>query len=133
VRALVYLARDGVRVAVTRQVPAPAGPKEVLQALLAGPSPREREAGLITAVSVTASIAGRSGALLQVDVPAGNEQPSGRNDEVLGFGQIVITLTALTGVEAVQFMRDAQPLPVPRGDGSLSSAPLTRPDYTNLL
>lgn len=131
-RVLVYLIHDGVLVAVARAAPAPT-PSDVLQALLSGPSPREQAAGLVTAVSTAAVEGTERAGIVTVDVPAPDASSSGRTDEVLAFGQIVMTLTSIRGVTAVRFTRDARPLSVPRSDGSLNPAPLTRRDYSELL
>ena len=55
-----------------------------------------------------------------------------RSDEVLGYAQIVLTLTG-QGATAVRFTRDGEQLDVPRADGSLTAQPLVRGDYTSLL
>ncbi len=134
-RALVYLVRDGAIVAVVRRVPDPPSPDAVLAALVAGPSGRESDAGLTTAVlsGITLDQQGIDARVAYVDVPASSATESGRNDEVLAFAQIVVTLTALPNVTGVRFLRDGQPLDVPRADGSLAQIPLTRRDYTDLL
>jgi spore germination protein GerM len=133
-RALVYLSRSGVLVAVARAVPSQPSPAVVLQALLAGPSGREQDAGLTTAVPrATVVDSSLVGGEISVEVPAQEASSSGRTDEVLGFGQIVLTLTSLPDVAGVRFVRDGHDLPVPRSDGSLSSGPLTRRDYADLL
>lgn len=51
----------------------------------------------------------------------------------LGFAQIVATLTAPGRAAAVRFRIDGQDLRVPRGDGSLTDAPVDRSDYRELL
>jgi spore germination protein GerM len=132
-RALVYLIHDGVLVAVSRAVPPDPSPAAVLQALLGGPSRRERDAGLVTAVTAATVNGSPEGGVVTVEVPAPDASSSGRTDEVLGFGQIVLSLTSLRDITAVRFTRDGQSLSVPRSDGSLSAAPLTRRDYTGLL
>lgn len=134
-RVLVYLARDGVLVAVTRRVPLPATPSSVLQALLAGPIQRELDAGLGSAVPPRVSVEPGSAVpgLVRLQVPAPDSSSGARTDEVLGYGQLVLTLTSLPGVSSVQFVRDGKVLSVPRGDGALSSAALTRRDFAALL
>jgi spore germination protein GerM len=134
-RALVYLVRGGVVVAVVRRVPQPPTPDAVLTALVVGPSGRESDAGLTTAVlsGTTLDKQGTAAGIAYVDVPASSTTESGRNDEVLAYAQVVVTLTALPAVTGVRFLRDGQPLEVPRADGSLARVPLTRRDYTTLL
>jgi spore germination protein GerM len=134
-RALVYLVRDGAIVAVVRRFPEPPTPEAVLAALVVGPSGRESDAGLTTAVlpGTTFDKQGIAAGVAYVDVPASSTTESGRNDEVLAHAQVVVTLTALPAVTGVRFLRDGQPLDVPRADGSLARVPLTRRDYTALL
>lgn len=134
-RALVYLVRDGAIVAVVRRVPEPPTAEAVLAALVVGPSERESDAGLTTAVlsGTTLDRQEPSARVAYVDVPETDETESGRSDEVLAYAQIVVTLTSLPSVTGVRFLRDGQPLDVPRADGSLARAPLTRRDYTALL
>jgi hypothetical protein len=134
-RVLVYLARDGVLVAVTRRVPLPATPASVLQALLAGPIQRELDAGLGSAVPARVSVDESTAVpgLVRLQVPPPESSSGARTDEVLGYGQLVLTLTSLPGISSVQFVRDGKALSVPRGDGALSSAALTRRDYAELL
>lgn len=132
-RVLIYLVLDDVLVAVSRSVPPSPTPSTVLQSLMTGPTQRERDAGLVTALS-SATVQGDARAgVVSVEVPAPDESSSGRTDEVLGFGQIVLTLTSLRDVTAVRFVRDGKLLPVPRADGSLNPDPLTRRDYIDLL
>ena len=134
-RALVYLVRGGAIVAVVRRVPEPPTPDAVLAALVVGPSGRESDAGLTTAVlsGTTLDKQGTAARVAYVDVPASATTESGRNDEVIAYAQIVVTLTALPAVTGVRFLRDGQSLDVPRADGSLVRIPLTRRDYTPLL
>ena len=131
--ALIYLVQDGALVAVTRRVPTQPQPQDVLQALLAGPSGRESAAGLTTAVPADVTVQSTKGAVVQL-LLAGSAAPDAqRSDEVLGLAQLVVTLTGLRGVSAVEFVRDGHVLAVPRADGQLSTAPLTRKDYLTLL
>jgi hypothetical protein len=129
----VYLIHDGVLVAVARAVPPDPTPASVLQVLLAGPSRRERDAGLVTALTNAAVQGQPQAGLVTVEVPAPDGSGSGRTDEVLGFGQIVLSLTSLRGIKEVRFTRAGRPLAVPRSDGSLNPAPATRRDYADLL
>lgn len=132
-RALVYLIHDGVLVAVSRAVPPHPTPAAVLQALLAGPTLREQDAGLVSAATAGTVTGQPQAGIVTVDVPAPDANSSGRTDEVAGFGQIVLSLTSLPGITAVRFTREGQPLAVPRADGSLNPAPATRRDYADLL
>lgn len=133
-RVVVYLVRDQLLVAVPRRVPQPATPQSVLQALRAGPTERERDAGLVSATPSGAVVTALSSdGLVTVELPAADATLTARSDEVLGYGQLVASLGALRGVTGVVFVRDGERLAVPRGDGQLSAGPLTRRDYSALL
>ncbi|MFJ8577855.1 GerMN domain-containing protein [Micromonospora sp. NPDC093277] len=105
-----------------------------LRHLLAGPGNTERDAGFISALTGTASVAGArlSGGVAEVEVGGAGDE-TGRSDQILAFGQIVCTLTSRADVHGVTFRRDGQPLDVPRADGSLSRLPLTAIDYAPLI
>ncbi|MEO3926636.1 GerMN domain-containing protein [Micromonosporaceae bacterium B7E4] len=129
-----YYVRDERLVVVTRQVPTPSAPAALLEALLAGPSEQERDAGLSTALTgvdpmTTVRVTG-DGATIDV---GDRLAEAGRTDEILAFGQIVCTIAGHPSVNHVTFRHDGEPLGIPRADGSLSQAPLTCPDYGTLL
>ncbi|KAB1904833.1 GerMN domain-containing protein [Micromonospora sp. AMSO31t] len=130
---LCFVQGDGLA-AVTRRADGLPGVDTHLQHLLAGPDSGERERGLATALPGTVVVAGATldGSVATVDVRQAGEE-TGRNDEVLAFGQVVCTLTQRPDVDSVAFRRDGQPLEVPRADGNVSSLPLTAADYRPLL
>lgn len=109
-------------------------PQSALSDLLTGPSVEERARGLTTALP-----AGAGPGQVRVEdglasVSLGGELlDSGRSDQLLAFAQVVLTLAALPEVTAVRFLRDGQPLPVPRADGAIVEAPLTAADYRSLV
>ncbi|WP_305783595.1 GerMN domain-containing protein [Symbioplanes lichenis] len=128
-----YFVRDGRLVRVPRRVPAPLTPREQLDALLAGPTTEESADGLTSALS-TMTVTGMTLADRRATITlADRDNQPPRSDEVLAFGQIVCTLTSQTEVGTVSFEAEAQPLYVPRADGSLSNTPLTVADYSGLL
>lgn len=55
------------------------------------------------------------------------------DDQLLGVAQLVCTLTGRPGVGLVSFTLDGSPVDVPRADGSLTSSPVSRDDYADLL
>jgi len=129
-----FLVHDGKLVRTLRRVPAPRTPSQMVHDLLAGPTEAEQQDGLTSALSTmnvgAVTLEQRRAA---VEVGAASEQ-GGRSDEVLAYGQIVSTLTSQgADVGTVSFTRGGQPLAVPRGDGSLSTAPLTVADYAQLI
>lgn len=111
---------------VTRQVPT-ARPSDTLDALLAAPSDGDIAAGLATSlVGLTAAVR-QSGRIAVVDL---GELPPAATDEVQApYAQIVYTLTALEGIDAVRFTLDGDPVAVPQGDGSLTEIPVGRASY----
>ncbi|WP_236718637.1 GerMN domain-containing protein [Actinoplanes sp. TFC3] len=128
-----YLVRDGRLVRVPRRVPALLGPHQSLTALLAGPTADEAAAGLTSALS-TMSVTGLRLADHRATVSIADPPDQlVRSDDVLGFAQIVCTLTSQTEVGTVSFEANGQPLAVPRADGSLADEPLTIADYNGLL
>jgi hypothetical protein len=128
------LVRDELLSAVTRSVQRAVSLDMHLRLLLDGPTEAERGAGFTSALTGTTSVqrVSQSRGIVTVDI-GDRPQDTGRSDEVLGFGQIVCTLTTRPDVAAVAFANDGRPLGVPRADGSLSPGPLTAADYADLL
>ncbi|GAA2364395.1 GerMN domain-containing protein [Dactylosporangium salmoneum] len=127
-----FLVRDDELVAVDRRVESVPPPDQQLQDLVAGPTAVERDNGLDSALIGTAFITGvevRDGTAV-VGLAGDNAI---RNDEIVAFGQIVCTLAARADVVSVRFVRDGRPMEVPRGDGALTSDPLTEADYAGLV
>jgi hypothetical protein len=129
-----YFVRDGALARGVRRVPDPPTPQQMLTDLLAGPTRTEQQDGLSTALSTTA-ITGMTVTRRRAIVTVAEQPGQGsRTDEMLAYGQIVCTLTSQGAeVGTVSFTTGDRPLSVPRGDGSLSTAPLTIADYANLL
>jgi spore germination protein GerM len=106
---------------------------ELVDDLLAGPTPEERDEGITTALRAT-DVAG-----VQVNEGRATVELTGmldggaRTDQVLAFAQIVCTLTASPAIASVSFTHDRRAVGVPRADGSLSHAPATAADYAALL
>jgi hypothetical protein len=128
------LVRNELLSAVTRSMQQAAPLDTHLRLLLDGPTEAERDAGFTSALTGTTPVPTVSQARGIVTVTIGERpEDSGRSDEVLGYGQIVCTLTTRPDVAAVAFAQDGRPLGVPRADGSLSAGPLTAADYADLL
>ncbi|MFD0592548.1 GerMN domain-containing protein [Catellatospora coxensis] len=109
-----YLIRDGSLVAVQRRLAAEPDPQRLLGDLLAGPTEAEQDRGLSTALGgrdVVASVRLLDG-VAYVELPAGIEN-TGRNDDVLAFGQIVCTLTSRRDVTGVVFTQQGARIGVP--------------------
>jgi hypothetical protein len=128
------LVRNDLLSAVARSTHQAASLDTHLRLLLDGPTEAERDAGFTSALTGTTPVRTVSQARGIVTVNIGDRpEDTGRSDEVLGFGQIVCTLTTRPDVAAVAFAQDGRPLGVPRADGSLSPGPLTAADYADLL
>lgn len=124
--------RDARLATVTRAA-AEVTPAAVLRDLLGGPLPAEREQGLTTALPAgSGSLVGVEAGVASVALD-GALLDNGRSDQVLALAQVVVTLDALPAVTGVRFLRDGQPLPVPRADGAVVGTPLTAADYRDLL
>jgi spore germination protein GerM len=127
----IYLVNDSNRlVAVDRQIVSPASVGNLLAALMQGPTDEESSNGLRSTVIPQASIVGvqpvGDTALVSVSdefrsIPA--------QDQIRALAQIVFTATDVEGIQSVQVQVNQEPAEVPRGDGSVTSAPLTRLDY----
>ena len=106
----------------------------LLKVLMAGPTERERAEGLSTALTpgvVIDLVALTDGtATLQVHSTP-KEPPADRLP--LGVGQIVLTATSVPDVRSVQLIQDGQPVEVPLPGGALTSEPLHRSDYRELI
>jgi spore germination protein GerM len=57
----------------------------------------------------------------------------GGDEQLLAVAQLVCTLTARPGVGLVSFTLEGAPIDVPTGDGSLTSGPVSRDDYADLV
>lgn len=105
-----------------------------LRALADGPDQAERAAGLRSAVAgpdVVASVH-LAGGVATVDLAEEFTELSG-GDQLLAIAQMVFTLTERADVARVAFTLDADAIPVPQGDGSLTSDPVARDAYTDLI
>jgi len=129
-----YLIRGGVLTRTVRRVPAAPTAEQVLRDLLAGPTRAEQQDGFTSALT-TMRVGALTVAQRRASIAIGQPPDQGsRSDEVLAYGQLVCTLTSQGAqVGTVSFTSDGRPLGVPRGDGSLSTAPLTVADYASLL
>ncbi|WP_285791893.1 GerMN domain-containing protein [Micromonospora sp. NBRC 101691] len=133
VQRLCYV-RDDRLVMVNRRVRALPTAREQIELLLDGPVAGEQDDRLtsaLTGVNVVTDVRVADGG---ATVAVGERLAgTGRNDEVLAFGQIVCTLTSRADVDRVTFVQGGQRLGVPRADGSLSTAPLTAADYAAMV
>ena len=132
-RVALYFVRGDRVVLQPRPVERSTTIPQLLDLLLEGPTPEQVAAGTRSAIptdldleQVEVTARGVAVVTLAVDDNQVGTSP-------LGFAQIVATLTAPGRARSVRFRRDGEDLPVPRGDGSLTSDPLDRTDYADLL
>jgi spore germination protein GerM len=129
-----YLTKDSAIVPVDRHVKQEPTAQTLLNDLIAGPTAAEQADGITSALpgsTVINSVAASNG--LAVVTIGGGLEGAGRKDAILAFGQIVCTLDARPDVNGVVFVGPNGPIGVPRGDGSLTTSPLTTADYEDLL
>lgn len=130
----VFLVReDGHLVGVARLAPTGALSSR-LKVLAEGPTPAEASGGLRSAVpgpDVVASVE-LVGGVATVDLSREFAELTGA-DQLLAIAQMVFTLTDRNDVERVGFTLDGEPVQVPRGDGSLTSEPVSRGAYAPLV
>ena len=133
VLGVVYFVRDDRLIPVQRQVRAPASSGRLLSALIEGPTEAESEAGFRTAISSQARVRDvtTSAGVVTIELTDEFVEVAGQ-DQILALAQIVFTATETDATGAVRFRLAGEPVEVPRGDGTLTSAPLTRADYAAL-
>ncbi len=126
----VFLVRNDRLVAAVRRLAPSARLRRVLGALELGPTKEEvAVAGLRSALPTNAvdgvSVAAGT-AIVGLD-PSVATLSSG--DQLLALAQLVFTLTARPGIGQVRFTLEGEDAQVPRADGSLVAAPVSRDDY----
>ena len=105
-----------------------------VQALFDGPTPRELNADLRSAIPATTRLvkAVPNNDVVTIDVSADLAQLSG-SALVDAVGQIVLTATDVTGITRVVITIDDTDHPWPLPDGTTTLEPLARDDYDELL
>jgi hypothetical protein len=131
--AELWLVRGDRPEAVLRQVPRPGSPQQVLGQLFSGPTEQESAAGLTTAIPTAFELEDVTvdDGIAVVTLAGLGDQV--RTDNNVAYAQIVATLDARPEIDGVRFRTDDGDLPVPRGDGSLTDAPVNRRSYGELL
>lgn len=126
----VYFALGDGLVAVEREAVRPVDPLDVIEALAAGPVEAEQAAGVTSHLPADGGIeeiAIAGGVATVETLPSFAAVPPER--QRLALAQVVFTLTGRPGVGRVSFTVNGQPVDVPVGDGTLTSAPVSRDDY----
>ena len=130
-RVALYFIRDGLVAPVTRPVPQSTSVEPLLELLFAGPTSTEQAAGTSSLIPASLSVVSVRQQGSTVVVTLGGSEGLVR-PQVLAFAQIVATLTP-DRATGVRFRLDGADLAVPRSDGSLTDAPVSRADYASLL
>lgn len=133
VEAELWLVRTDRLVPVQRRLPLPGSPRQVLEQLFDGPTEAERAAGLSSALPSALELEGIEvrDRLAVVTLEGLGDQV--RTDANVAFGQIVATLDARPEIDGVRFRTPDGDVQVPRGDGSLTDAPVNRASYAELI
>lgn len=132
-QAELFLVRDGLVQPVQRQIPLPGSAQQVLQQLFEGPTEAESASGLSTALTAGLEPEGLEVRDRIAVVTLENLDEQVRTDQVVALAQIVATLVALPEIDGVRFRSQGRDVPVPRGDGSLTDAPVNRESYAEQL
>ena len=106
-------------------------PPQIINALFDGPTTSEQDESLRSAIPQgTKLISARYVAtdIVKIDISENIFQATG-DDLVSAVAQIVLTLSEIQGVERILLVVQGQTQEWPRGDGSLTSEPLTSFDY----
>lgn len=131
---VVHLVEGDHLVSVKRQVLAPPVLFRRMTALLQGVEAEEAALGLRTAVPVDTRLrkVGVDEAVATINVSS-DLVGAGGQEQVLAVAQLVFTATETSGVDGVRFQLEGRPIEVPRGDGTLTAAPLRRADFPALV
>jgi hypothetical protein len=131
-RVRLYFVEEGSLSPVERVLPAPLTLDDLLHLLGAGPTSSEDEQlrtalqdGAATGLSVRAGVASVAVSRDFRDLAAAEQR--------LAVAQLVMTITSRPGIGQVLFTVDGEPVPVPKGDGSLADGPVSRDDYSSLV
>jgi hypothetical protein len=106
-----------------------------LEALLAGPTSLERDAGVGTQIPDGTELLGLivDGGIATVDLTSEYESGGGTASMTMRLAQVVCTLDQFPTVKGVLFRLDGQPVDVLGGEGIVIDHPLRCRDYRDLL
>jgi hypothetical protein len=129
-----YFVRNGQLSEVSSEASSPVSPDSAMKTLLAGPDANSVRLGLRTALVGDRLVRSSavSGGTAVVDLGEDFSALAPR-EQLLGLGQIVLTLTTLRGIGSVDFSVLGKRAEVRVGDGSLTPGPVTRDDYLSLI
>lgn len=134
-RVTIYLAdADGKLQPVRRQVTAPISVAKAIESLLGGPTEEEddRLSTAITSETKLLDVQGPTDGLVILDLSRQLLDITGRQ-QILALAQVVWTATALPSVDRVLFKFEGEQAEVQNGNGTLTSSPLGRLSYRDLI
>lgn len=106
-------------------------PLNIVQVLLSGPTKAEQDVGLRSAIPASTEVLSAryiATDLVKVDLTDEIFKATG-DDLVSSVAQVVLTLCDISGIERVIIVVNGQVNEWPKGDGSLTSQPLTAFDF----
>jgi len=136
VRYQVWFTRDESLFMVTRtQEATPRIGTAALEALLAGPGPREQAAAVGSQIPAGTQLLGLSvdNGVATVDLTSEFESGGGSASMNMRIAQVVYTLTQFPTVKGVLFELDGRRVDVLGGEGVVVDQPVTRKDFKTLL
>lgn len=106
-------------------------PLDIVQVMLSGPTKAEQDAGLRSAIPASTEVlSARYVAIDLVKVDLTDEIFKATGDDLVSsIAQIVLTLCDISGIERVIIVVNGEVNEWPKGDGSLTSQPLTAFDF----
>jgi hypothetical protein len=132
----VWFTRGESLFAVSRaQLATPRVGSAAMEALLEGPDPRERAAGVGSQVPPGTQFLGLTveDGIATVDLTSEFESGGGSASLNMRIAQVVYTLTQFPTVKGVLFQLDGQSVDVLGGEGIVVDQPVTRKDFRDLL
>jgi len=119
-----------------RSAPETATPgRAAMEALLQGPTTKEKKSGLTTAIPAGTRLLGLSikGGTATVDLTGQFESGGGSTSVFMRLAQVVYTLTQFPTVARVEFMLDGKSVRVFSGEGLILNHPSTRKNFLDQL
>jgi spore germination protein GerM len=127
---VVFLAKGSRLEPAVRRLEPPVTLERVVGVLTAGPTKAEIATGVRSALpeETTFNAISLAKGTANIDLSSPFTGLSS-TDQILALAQLVYTATAQPGIGLVRFTLQGATIAVPRGDGSLTSAPVSRDDY----
>jgi germination protein M len=131
----VYFARDEKMAAAGRVITKTQGVgAAAVRALLAGPTAKEKAAGMSTSIPKGTTLLGLNikNGIATVDLSKEYASGGGSLSMFTRLAQMVFTLTQFPSIKGVSFMLDGKPIDVLGGEGIIIDHPMTRADYEDM-